>query len=345
MRNKTNHPSKLPSGNQRVNSNNNITSDNLNQLHQSSTEDSHSVILVTAGYDHTIRFWEALSGICSRTIQHTDSQVNKLCISPDKRFLAAGGHNQVRLYDIHSLKPDPVMIFEGHTNNIVSIGFHPDNSWMVTGSEDGTLKIWDTRTPVIQRSYDHKAPVNEVAIHPNSNQLFSCDQNGSIKLWNLSDNSCTHELVPEEDTPMRSVTVSADGTMLVAGSTKGSCYVWKMNSSGNGDLAASTKFKAHNKYLTKCVLSPDSKTLATCSADSTVKLWSTKNCSFKHEKTLIGHSRWVWDCAFSADSAYVVTASSDNTSRLWEIGTSDCIRQYKGHHKATVCVALNDLSL
>ena len=38
-------------------------------------QDSHSVILVTAGYDHTIRFWEALSGICSRTIQHPDSVI------------------------------------------------------------------------------------------------------------------------------------------------------------------------------------------------------------------------------------------------------------------------------
>lgn len=41
--------------------------------HYQPTQDSHSVILVTAGYDHTIRFWEALSGICSRTIQHPDS--------------------------------------------------------------------------------------------------------------------------------------------------------------------------------------------------------------------------------------------------------------------------------
>ena len=35
---------------------------------------------------------EALSGICLRTIQHPDSQVNKLAISPDKRFLAAAGN-------------------------------------------------------------------------------------------------------------------------------------------------------------------------------------------------------------------------------------------------------------
>jgi G protein beta subunit-like protein len=35
--------------------------------------DTHSVILVTAGYDNTVRFWEALSGICSKTIKHPDS--------------------------------------------------------------------------------------------------------------------------------------------------------------------------------------------------------------------------------------------------------------------------------
>lgn len=31
------------------------------------------VILATAGYDHTIRFWQAHSGICYRTVQHPDS--------------------------------------------------------------------------------------------------------------------------------------------------------------------------------------------------------------------------------------------------------------------------------
>lgn len=34
---------------------------------------SEPVILATAGYDHTIRFWQAYSGICNRTVQHPDS--------------------------------------------------------------------------------------------------------------------------------------------------------------------------------------------------------------------------------------------------------------------------------
>jgi hypothetical protein len=37
------------------------------------------VVLATAGYDHTIRFWEATSGICYRTLQYADSQVRIGC--------------------------------------------------------------------------------------------------------------------------------------------------------------------------------------------------------------------------------------------------------------------------
>jgi WD40 repeat protein len=48
--------------------------------------------------------------------------------------------------------------------------------------------------------------------------------------------------------------------------------------------------------------------LATCSADTTIKIWQIENnytASFK--KQLVGHQRWVWDAAFSADSAYLVS--------------------------------------
>jgi G protein beta subunit-like protein len=78
------------------------------------------------------------------------------------------------------------------------------------------VKIWDLRTGRFQRDYDHKGSVNDVTLHPNQSELISCDQNGSIKIWDLAGNSCTHELVPEEDVAVRSVTVGSDGSLLVA---------------------------------------------------------------------------------------------------------------------------------
>ena len=63
------------------------------------------VLLATAGYDHTIRFWEAPSGICYKTMQHPDSQVNKLEITPDKHYIAAAGNPSLRIF----LSPSQLM--------------------------------------------------------------------------------------------------------------------------------------------------------------------------------------------------------------------------------------------
>lgn len=123
-------------------------------------------------------FWEALSGICSRTIPHPDSQVNRLCISPDKRYLAAAGHHTVKLYDIKSTNPNAILTFDGHTSNVTGVAFHCESKWLVTSSEDGTVKIWDTRSGNVQRNYTHGVPVNDVVIHPNQGELISCDRGG-----------------------------------------------------------------------------------------------------------------------------------------------------------------------
>lgn len=160
-------------------------------------------------------------------------------------------------------------------------------------------------------------------------------------------------------------------------------------------LVPVTHFHAHNEYITRILLSPDVKKLATCSADHTAKIWevidvdpvdqvplpvrkSSTTTTNMHsvlnggafptpvgasssdeeggdpdvkqpkpyplEATLQGHQRWVWDCAFSADSAYLVTACSDHYARLWELHSQQVIRQYNGHHRGAVCVALNDYS-
>lgn len=302
-----------------------------------------SVILASAGYDHKIRFWEALTGICSQTIQHLDSQVNRLEITSDKKYLAAAGHLNVRLYDIRTTKNNSVMSFEGHRGNVTSIAFQQDNKWMVSSSEDGTIKLCDMRAPSVQRSYRHGTSVNEVVIHPNQGELISCDQDGNIKIWDLGENKCIHQLALEDDIPLQSLSVASDGSMLVAGNNKGNCYVWKMPSqTDSASLVPVTKFRSHTKYITRVLLSADVKHLATCSADHTARVWNVSE-NFQLETTLDAHSRWVWDCAFSADSAYLVTACSDHYVRLWDLSTKEIARQYGGHHKGAICVALNDV--
>lgn len=132
-------------------------------------------------------------------------------------------------------------------------------------------------------------------------------------------------------------------------------FIWQLvQAYERTQLLPVTTFAAHQAAITRILLSPDVKKLATCSADHTAKIWEVKEMEpsapgedpkpLSLEATLTGHQRWVWDCAFSADSAYLVTACSDHYARLWELHSQQIIRQYNGHHRGAVCVALNDYS-
>lgn len=333
-----------------------------------------SVVFATAGYDHIIRFWEAPSGICSRIIKYPDSQVNRLEITPDKQFIAAAGNPVIRLYEI--LEPSAmggderdqqaVLTLEGHGSNVTSIGFHKDGRYLYSGSEDGTIKVWDLRSPSYSRSFDVGAGVNSVTLRTDRDQFVSGDQNGYVKIWDLGGNGCINSLKPsstnaktdgpasrrrsaEGTVPIQAVDISEDSRTLVAVSNHGSVFVWDPTSSvgsedDNSTMRPVKKFRAHppGTYCLHGKIAPDCRHLVTTSSDGTAKLWDTATWELTHT---LQSQKWVWDAAFCADSSYLVTASSDHVARLWNLQKGSVVRQYYGHQSSVTCVALNDSSV
>ncbi len=268
-----------------------------NMPSRESSPATEEVILATAGYDHCIKFWMAHTGQCVVTLQHPDSQVNAMEISPDGQLLAACGYQHIRMFDVNNIKPNPVVNYEGVSKNVMAVGFQEDGKWMYTGGEDGTAKVWDLRMNSLQcqRVYQAGHPVNSVKLHPNQQELLIGDQSGAVHVWNLASDG-SHSFVPESGASINYVDIDTTGTMISAATNTGNCYVSKESTEGSKIKNTSdwtmlkefqaglqtSKINAHKKYALKCKFSPDSAMVVTSSADKTAKLWNTSNQDMIH---------------------------------------------------------------
>jgi WD40 repeat protein len=84
--------------------------------------------------------------------------------------------------------------------------------------------------------------------------------------------------------------------------------------------------------------SPDGRTLATVSLDSTVRLWDV--ATRKERATLQGHAAVVLSVAFSRDGKWLASGAADGIVKLWDVGTGRVQRTFKGHLKAVTAVLL-----
>ncbi|OYD86772.1 hypothetical protein CDG77_33170, partial [Nostoc sp. 'Peltigera membranacea cyanobiont' 213] len=95
------------------------------------------------------------------------------------------------------------------------------------------------------------------------------------------------------------------------------------------NIREQNQLQGHSDGVNSVVFSPDGKTLASASADKTIKLWNRD--TGKEISTLSGHSAAVISVVFSPDGKTLASASGDNTIKLWNRETGKEISTLSGH--------------
>ena len=103
-------------------------------------------LIATASDDHTVRIWDAATGIERRRLQH-NNWVRAIAISPDGRFAASSSlDNAVRLWDISSGKEVYKLPGHGLYGSRRTVSFTPDGRRFLSYGDDLYVRTWDVRT-------------------------------------------------------------------------------------------------------------------------------------------------------------------------------------------------------
>ncbi len=96
--------------------------------------------LASGEENSTLRYWNSLVGEVRQTYQLESRAIGALAFSPTTGFLAVGDVlGEIWLYDETSRRT----IFTQHTRKITALVFSRDGRTLVSGSEDGTILLWD----------------------------------------------------------------------------------------------------------------------------------------------------------------------------------------------------------
>ena len=208
--------------------------------------------------------------------------------------------------------------FWKHTERVNGCAVSPDGNWIVSASQDKTLKIWDAITGAERLTLSgHTDGVQSCAVSPNGRFIVSASWDKTLKVWNATTGD-EHQTLSSHAHGVSGCAISPDGSFIVSASHDRTLKVWDV-ATGSERLTLS----GHTGSIFGCAVSPDGSFIVSASWDSTLKVWDV--ITGTERLTLSSHTAQVLDCAVSPDGSFIVSASSDATLKVWD--TAICTEQ------------------
>jgi WD40 repeat protein len=235
-------------------------------------------------------------------------------ISNDGTIVITGVGYNILIYETST--GNIIKTLTGHTNFINSLALSKNKKFIVSGSKDNTVKIWNIETENCIDTYNYTSSVKCVSISKNDSYIASTNGSYEIHIWNINPNNLDiidrRTITIDNLIGVNSISLNHDGTQIATGTYNGRVSIFD-TSNGNSIVV----FNKHTAKVNSVSFSGNGRYLASASSDHTVKVWNVVNRSYI--RNYQGHRHEVNTVSFNDDNTTIVSGGRDRRVIIWNL--------------------------
>jgi len=277
-------------------------------------------VVATAGFDRLILLWNVY-GECENwaTMKGHSGAVTEIQFNTDgSQLVSSATDKTLALWDVNTAAR--IRRFKGHSSFVNSCCVaRRGPQYLVSGSDDGTLKFWDSRKKVAIDTYQSNYQVTAVSFTDTAEQLISGGIDNEINIWDVRKKAVLYRMRGHTDT-VTGMALSPDGSYLLTTAMDNTVRIWDVRPFAPTERCVKI-FQGNQhtfeKNLLRVAWSPDGSKVAAGSGDRFVYIWDTTSRRVLYK--LPGHAGSVNEVHFHPREPIIVSGSSDKKAYLGEI--------------------------
>ncbi len=181
---------------------------------------------ISASYDRTVIVWDLKYGKEAGRFEGAAPYIHVAAFLPDGRRAVIASGKELMLLDLATGKE--IGRLEGHTDVIVALAVSSDGKRIVTGSDDGTVRLWDVESKKSLAVFKgHIGPVKAVAFSPDGKRIASGGGDTTVRVWDIASNKELGKFSRHTDSVI-CVSFTDDGSHTISGSRDSAIQFWNV---------------------------------------------------------------------------------------------------------------------